>query len=278
MSPNLSTAEASRVIGLKEGRIRDLVRSGLCNPERRGHRYAFSFQDLVVLRAAKQLLSARIPARRVRSALLALSRDLPSEIPLSGVRVLTYGREVAVSDGRATWQPETGQTLLDFDRAADPEHQLDPEDLETARAAATPIGPAPAAGAEFAHALEIEGRDPAGARAAYNRALELDPNLVDAYVNLGRLEHEAGDAAEAVRIYEVALERSPDDPVIHFNLALALDDADGAAPAAVHYEEAITLDPDFADAHYNLAGLCEKLGRSADAVRHYHAYKRLTKA
>jgi tetratricopeptide (TPR) repeat protein len=72
--------------------------------------------------------------------------------------------------------------------------------------------------------------------------LDLDPQLLDAYVNLGRLTHQAGDAREAARLY------------------------------------ALELDPDFADAHFNLAGLCERLGRKADALRHYQAYKKLTQA
>ena len=274
----LSSAEVSRLLGLREARVRDLVRAGLCRPSRRGRRYAFSFQDLVVLRAAKELIERHVPAARVRRALAALTAELPEGRPLSGLRIFADGREVAVRDGGAAWQPATGQIVLDFavddlarglarlereGAVADPPPGSDPDAAARARAA-------------FESGLALEDVDPEGARDAYRRALALDPTLVDACVNLGRILHEAGDAREAVRLYEQALAQSPDDPIVHFNLALALEDADAVDAALAHYQHALALDPDFADAHYNLAGLCELAGRKAEALRHYHAYKKLT--
>jgi tetratricopeptide (TPR) repeat protein len=271
---HLTTADAARILGISEARVRELVRSGLCRPARHGRRYAFSFQELVVLRAAASLLAKQVPVARVRRALAALVQELPPERPLSGLRVFADGKRVAVRDGGTAWEPETGQTLLDFevDELARRVGEL--------RAVAKPEPAADdahaRAQAEFERAVELEDDDPAAACDAYGRALALDADLVDAWVNLGRIAHESGNAKEAVRLYHEALERSPDDPVVHFNLALALEDARGAAPAAAHYERALALDPRFADAHYNLAGVCEKLGRKADALRHYHAYKKLT--
>lgn len=272
MSRMLSTAEVARVLGVREARIRELVRWGLCRPTRRGRGYAFDFQDLVVLRTAVGLLEQHVPASRVRGALSSLSAQLPPERPLSGMRVFADGRHVAVRDGAGTWQPETGQALLDF--------EVDALAAEAERArgdrGGVPADDAARARSEFEAALELEAEAPDAAAAAYRRSVALDPLLVEAWVNLGRLAHEAGDAREAAHLYHRALELSSEDPVIHFNLALALEDSRGPGPAASHYERAIALDADFADAHYNLAGLYEQLGREADALRHYHAYKKLT--
>lgn len=272
LSRNLSTAEVSRIVGLRESRVRELVRSGLCRPGRQGRRYAFSFQDLVVLRAARGLLDQGVAMRRVRQALGALIRELPADRPLSGLRIYADGGQVAVRDGGHAWQPETGQTLLDFkiDELA--------ERLEAVRDEVKPLDSdrEQQARAEFEHALELEDSDPGSAADAYARCLELDGDWIDAYVNLGRLAHEAGDARRAAELCRRALERSPDDALIHFNLALALEDTDGPSAAAEHYERALVIDGDFADAHFNLAGLCEKLGRRADALRHYRAYRQLT--
>jgi tetratricopeptide (TPR) repeat protein len=275
MDRPLSTAEVSRLLGLEERRIREWVRSGLCRPLQRGRRYAFSFQDLVALRAAKALLDANVPAPRIRRAIAALVRELPGDRPLSGLRIFADGRDVAVCHQGASWQPATGQTLLDFevDRLA--------ELVEQSRKAPRPThepDAATQARLAFEGALGLEDADAPAAAAAYRRALALDPELVDAYVNLGRLAHEAGDAREAARLYHLALERSPDDPVVHFNLALALEDLHGGGAAIAHYERALALDPDFADAHYNLAGLYEQEGRGADALRHYRAYKQLSES
>jgi tetratricopeptide (TPR) repeat protein len=267
----LSTAEVSRILGMREARVRDLVRAGLCRPARSGRGYAFSFQDLVVLRAAKGLLERNVPAARLRRALSALAAQLPEDRSLSGLRIFADGGEVAVRDETSVWQPATGQIVLDF--AVD---ELARKVAELAREPEPASPPEDAARAELERALALEDEDPEAARDAYRRALSLDPRLTDAYVNLGRLVHEAGDAREAARLYHLALEGSPEDPIVHFNLALALEDLGGPEAAIAHYRRALSHDPDFADAHFNLAGLCEQLGHEAEAVRHYHAYKKLT--
>src|SRR3989304_1775421 len=100
MGRNLSTSEVARILGMKEPSIREIVRTGLCRPARRGRRYAFSFQDLVVLRAA-----------RGRRALAALARELPEGRPLSGTRIYADGRRVAVADAGGAFEPESGQAL-----------------------------------------------------------------------------------------------------------------------------------------------------------------------
>jgi tetratricopeptide (TPR) repeat protein len=275
MSRNLSTGEAARILGIEPARVREIVRSGVFEPRRRGRRYLLSFQDLVVLRAAKGLLDARVPAARVQRALAALARELPPERPLSGLRIYADGRDVAVCNGQTAWQPETGQLVLDFE--VDSLAKL-VEDTRRARAPEDTGGAGARARAEFERALDLEDEAPAEAALAYRRAVALDPGLADAWVNLGRLVHEAGDAAQAVVLYREAAARSPGDPIVHFNLALALEDAEGPAAAAAAYEAALALDPEFADAHFNLAGLCEQLDRPAEALRHFSAYKRLTKS
>jgi tetratricopeptide (TPR) repeat protein len=275
MDRPLSTAEVTRLLGLDERRLREWARSGLCRPARQGRRYAFSFQDLVVLRAAKGLLDAHVPAARIRRAIAALARELPEGSSLSGLRIFADGRDVAVRTAGSRWQPATGQTLFEFE--VDGLAELVERNLGGAEHPAAE-GPGARARRAFEEGLGLEDRDAVASANAYRRALELDPTLTDAYVNLGRLRHESGDAGEAARLYHLALEQSPDDPVLHFNLALALEDTRGAEAAISHYERALALDPDFADAHYNVAGLYEQRGRGADALRHYGAYKRLAES
>ena len=108
----LSTAEVSRLLGLDERRILEWVRLGLCRPARHGRRYAFSFQDLVALRAAKALLDADVPVARIRRAIAALVAQLPEGRPLSGLRIFADGRDVAVGIAGSRWQPATGQRLF----------------------------------------------------------------------------------------------------------------------------------------------------------------------
>ena len=67
-SGQLSTAAVARILGFREARVREFVRLGLCRPARKGRRYAFSFQDLVALYAARGLLEQKVPSVRVRRA------------------------------------------------------------------------------------------------------------------------------------------------------------------------------------------------------------------
>ena len=272
MAQSLSTADAARILGLSEARIRELLRAGLGLAPRRGRRYALSFQELVILRSARALLEQGVPAARVKRALRALAEQLPPERTLSGLRIHAEGGRVTVHDGTRKWDAETGQALFCFDV-----EELEREALAP-RVELEPSTPAPSGHArlEFERGLELEEADPEAARQAYAHAIELDPELIDAYVNLGRLLHEAGNPRAAIERYEAALVRSAQDPVAHFNLALALEEVRELADAAEHYRRALASDPDFADAHYNLAELSERMGQMPEALRHYRAYKQLT--
>jgi tetratricopeptide (TPR) repeat protein len=254
-----------------------MVRAGWCRPGRCGRIYAFAFQDLILLRTANGLLRARVPARRVKRALSELKRQLPADRPLSGVRIYADARRVVVRDRDGVWQPDNGQLLFDF--AVD---ELAHHTSNVVTATPRPPRPAPPAAHEsatewFERALALEDDDPEAARAAYERALALDPNLSDAYVNLGRLAHQADDPTTAARCYHEALKRDADDPVTHYNLALALEDLDRTKPALAHYRRAVGINPSFADAHYNLGQLLQRCGQRAEALRHLMRYRQLTR-
>src|SRR5512141_3161758 len=112
------TQDVGRILGLPEAEVRRLARAGFVSP-RRGPRNSlrFSFQDLVLLRAAADLVKARRSSSRVPRALRELRAQLPAGRSLASVQVTAEGEEIVVRDGGARWQPETGQVLLDFDVA-----------------------------------------------------------------------------------------------------------------------------------------------------------------
>lgn len=271
------TRDVARILSVSPIRVRTMVRAGLCRPGRHGRAFEFSFQDLVLLRAAHGLSKAGVPPRRVKRAMYELNRELPSNRPLSGIRIFADGRRVAVREGHHAWQPESGQQLFvfDVDDLAARSRSVLPAERRSAVPAARG-GPGESAGVWFDRGVSLENDDPDGARTAYQRAIEVDPDMSDAYVNLGRLLHDAGDLDEAIRCYREALERAPDDPVVHYNFALVLEDAGDMDAARMHYHEAVEIDPDFADAHFNLGRLLERIGKRSQALRHLLAYRRLT--
>jgi tetratricopeptide (TPR) repeat protein len=273
------TGDVARILGVTPARVRAIARAGLCQPTRAGRQLEFSFQDLVLLRAGQGLLKAAVPPRRVRRALTELARQLPPDRPLSGVRIYADGRHVVARDGRAAWQPDSGQVVFTFavDELARRAGAVVPVAARRPRSPRSEAQRAQSAWTWFERGLLLEQEnDPGGAMVAYRRAVDLNPTMGDAYINLGRLIHESGNPGEAVRLYHLALESVPEDPIAHYDLALALEDVRQTTEAVEHYRRALVLDPEFADAHFNLGRLFDRLGRRSEAMRHLLAYKRLT--
>lgn len=272
------TVEAARILNVSPERIRGLVRAGLCQPTKQGRNFRFSFQDLVLLRTARGLMQQKVPGRRVRRALRELSKQLPDGRPVSGVKVYADGINVAVRYGGTAWHPHSKQMvfLFEVDQLARDARVLAPPRPKS-RTPAVRTEHTQSAALWFERALLLEERnDPVGAATAYRRALDFDPTMADASINLGRLVHHDGDAAAAARLYHDALLHAPDDAIAHYNLALALEDQDHRKEAIAHYEHAVEIAPDFADAHFNLSRLFERMGQHRNAVRHLLFYKKLT--
>lgn len=269
--------DVSRMLGLSASRVRAWAREGLVSP-RRGPRgeLRFSFHDLVLLRTARDLLRARVPAPRVKRALRRLRAQLPEGRSLAGVRVTAEGDDVLVRDGAAAWRPDSGQVVLDFE-VRDVAAQIAPLILQASQAAGAARGAGDAADAEgfYEWACDLEDGAPEQAREAYRRALTLDPAHYGANLNLGRLLHERADLPAAERHYRRALAARPDEPGALYNLGVALEDQGRGEEALAAYEACLARDPGHADGHHNAARLCERLGRRQQALRHLHAARRI---
>lgn len=269
------TKEVARLLGWSRAAVRRAVQSGYVDPPR-GNRgeYLFSFQDLVVLRTVCELREAGVPRRRVNQALDRLVDELPAEKTLAGVRLVADGDRVVVEDGDEIWNPETGQRVLDFH----PGRQRSDTTLRHTVPQEPAREKAPDLAAEewYLLGVELEADDPAEAEKAYRKALEIDEELGDAHLNLGRLLHEGGRLESAETCYRAAVRYLPDEATARFNLAVALEDLGRPMEALSAYEQAIEIDPQYADAYYNLAGIYERLGKRAEAVRYLKTYKSLT--
>jgi tetratricopeptide (TPR) repeat protein len=260
--------EVQRVLRLSRGTIRGLVRKGFVTPGRaRGRAWRFSVKDLVVLRAARDLSAAKIPARRINRSLGELRRRLPDEAPLSGLQISAVGAAVVVREGARHWDADSRQYLLAFGVAVD---EAGLRIVERSGADAT-------AEDWFDEALRLEDEDRQRAIAAYQEATRLDGGFAEAWLNQGRLLQSMGLCSRAEAVYRSGIRRIPDDALLRYNYAVLLEAMDRDDEALESYLEALRLDPALADAHYNLAGLCHERGDLQAAFRHFGAWRRLVR-
>ena len=278
-----SLRETARILELPEARLRALARAGFLGSQRGPvGAPSFGFRDLLLLRTTRGLLESGVPIRRVRRIWASLRKQLDAGQPLAGVSIHTDGEDVVASDGGARWRPDSGQFLLNFDASEIAQRAADPTRFPPLRLVeSTP--PLPVAEDDSGHTAdewyetgcELETSAPDEAREAYERALDLDPYVADAHVNLGRLLHVAGELGRAEPHYREAARLDPDDPTPHFNLGVLLEEVKRRDEAVHAYRQAILRDPDFVDAHCNLGLLLESLGRRQEAVRHLMAARQL---
>jgi tetratricopeptide (TPR) repeat protein len=266
-----SVQDVERVLRLSRSTIKGLIDGGFVTPTRGPRRqYRFSFQDLIVLRTARALTEAKVPKRRVRRALDELRQSLPETVPLSGLSICAVGEHVVVRDGTCRWQVDDGQYLLALDVVVEQGELHVVEREEPGQPADPPDW--------FDQGLTLESTDPAAARAAYERAVDVDPADLAAWINLGRLLHQQGKLADAESVYRRALAACGADALLYYNLGVLMEDLRRPGAALEAYQSAITEDPMLADCHYNLARLYEIAGKPQHAIRHLGEYRRLLAA
>jgi hypothetical protein len=225
---------------------------GLIRPERgsSGEEF-FSFTDLATIRQTDEALADGAQFRAVLRNLLA---------------------------------SRSGQLSLDFRLEAQPAKVLQLTRREPPPLVAfmepVPVAHGTAADAEqyFLKGAGLDGGDPVhfdDAAGAYRRALEIDPYLVPAIINLANIHYSRDEIAEAQALYERAISLEPDVFEAHFNLGNIFHDLGRYAEAQICYRDALRLNPTYADAHFYLAVTLEKGGLSREARPHWRAYQQL---
>ncbi len=239
-----------RYARVREDHLRYMQKWGLIRPERsRNGEESYSFADVALVRDADEALAAGASFRGVLRQLLS---------------------------------QRAGQLTLDFRIEAQPAKVLQLRRRELPPLAAL-MDPAPlplesTAEQYFMAASTLDNGDPANcdeAAMAYRRALEVDPYLVPALINLANIHYAGDEIAEAQALYERAITLEPDVFEAHFNLGNIFHDLGRYTQAQACYRDALTLNPAYADAHFYLAVTLEKNGQSRDARAHWRAYQQL---
>ncbi len=118
------------------------------------------------------------------------------------------------------------------------------------------------------HALQNAG-DLEGARAKYESVLEIDPDYVQAHVNLVAVHGELGNHDQSARHFERSIDLDPSIPEAYYNYGVSRHFAEDYPAAADAFRKVIEINPHHADAHSNLATTLDALGQPSEAGRHY---------
>jgi tetratricopeptide (TPR) repeat protein len=287
-----SVKDVARLFDLQEARVRYWAQTGIVGPSlRRSGRAFYTFQDLIGIKVAKDLLDQGLSLQAVRKSLESLRAALPHvERPLTELRIVAEGDRVLVATQDAPYEAATGQVVMQFAVAALSERVAQVLPLPSAPPADAPPAarvivarppaprepePASAYAAFLAGVAAADADELERAEKLYRRAVELDEHLAAAWTNLASLLERRGARGEARSACEKALALDPEQPEARYNLANLLADVGELDEAIKEYRRVTASCPDFADAHFNLALIMQRTGQRAGARAHLARYLEL---
>lgn len=104
----------------------------------------------------------------------------------------------------------------------------------------------------------------------YERALEINPDCVEALVALANIHLLSNqDPREALRLFEKALQFNPHSALLHRNIGSVLTRLGRPEEAFASFRRSLALSPDYAGAHFNFSLALLAHGRFGEAWREY---------
>jgi Thioredoxin domain-containing protein len=258
-----SLADIRRLFDLPPTLIRKLGQVGCITQGVPSGKSKYTFQDLLTLRVASALRTAKVSSPKIVAALGQIRAVIPPDQIFPTISLAASGKGIAVHEGSREWEA-SGQYSLPLsidERAGQIAHLRHSGDAPTASLAQE----------YYRRGHMLEDTDVIAARAAYLDALRIQEDHLEARINLGRLLHLDGQLEEAEELYRQA--KSP-SALLSFNLAVLLEDRNRKDEAIATYHDALARDPSLHDAHFNLSRLYEIAHRPRDALKHLLAYRR----
>ena len=108
--------------------------------------------------------------------------------------------------------------------------------------------------------------------AAYNKAIELNPNYFAAYLDRGVAYGVLGNFDHALAEFNKAIELNPNDPRIYMNRANVYQFKKESDKVVSDYSKVIELNPKIAEAYLERGLFYESLERKSDARKDFHRF------
>jgi DNA-binding transcriptional MerR regulator len=260
-----STRSAARILAVSPDRIRYWVRQQLVTPTASaGRRHRFAFNDLLVMRLAKDLLSTGRHLEPLQRSLRRMRDFVDPERPVTSLKLVNDEGRIVVSDNGVLIEAESGQLLFDF-RQERPAGKIEER-----------FGPARVR-ERFEEARRIAEEDPLKALTIYSELAGREPGNFEAHVRLATLLEREGDLQGALRHLLGAAAIVPASAEVHLKLGVLYRKREEEQHALLSFLRAIECDPTAVEAHRNAAELYESVGRKREAQKHLNAIHRLIK-
>jgi tetratricopeptide (TPR) repeat protein len=129
-------------------------------------------------------------------------------------------------------------------------------------------------------AANREKKDYGAAEAAYKKALEVDPNYVEAYSGLANIYNDQKKFAEARAMSEEAGKRATaagggGNADMLYNAGVISWNANDFAKAGEQFSAAIAANPNHAESHFMLGQVYLNLGKLPEAAKEFEAYTKI---
>lgn len=103
----------------------------------------------------------------------------------------------------------------------------------------------------------------------YKKAVAIQPDLADAYFNMGVISHVLGKPDDAIIYYQKVLELNPNHLLANNNLGNVLRQSGRADEAMEYYQKALSINPDHADTYNNIGTFFQIKGELGEAIQQY---------
>lgn len=255
--------QASKLLGISPQRLRHWEKIQFVPRSIQNEKGSFySFQDLVSLKAASELITAGISLQQVTRSLEMIRKKLPELKNLSELKCFAQNKTLLMRYNGLSFDPITGQLLMNFED----ENRTQLKNFKSLKEEKNHLF-----WFEYGLRYDIEGKWKLAIK-AYRKALQLNPTMADCWNNLATIYYRVGKKKKAIRYYLNALKINPSYKLAYYNLGNIFEEIKKFKIAVKMYLKAIELDSEYYDAHYNLALVYDKIHSYTEACHHWQIY------
>jgi tetratricopeptide (TPR) repeat protein len=222
----------------------------------------YSFQDLISLKAASELIAGGISLQQVLRSIELIKQKFPEIKGINELKFFCQNNTLLMRYNGLSFHPITGQLLMNFEN----ELPVAPRSFKAKTAEKNHMF-----WFEYGLRYDIEGKWQLAVK-AYRKALQLNPALADCWNNLATIYYRVGRKKKAIRYYLNALKINPSYKLAYYNLGNIFEEIKKYKLAIKMYLKAIELDAEYFDAHYNLALVYDKIHSYSEACHHWEIY------